>query len=215
MSGLRILIADDHEVVRRGIRSMLEERRAWRVCGEAATCGETIDKTRTLRPDVLLLDVTMPDRDAAAAIPDIVDVCPTVKIVALTLPDSAELAARALAAGASGLALKSDSAADLVLAVQSVGKNSPFLSPAAVKLVQGQLATARPSGPQPSDLTPRELDILRLLAKGRGNEEVATILDVSVKTVYAHRANVMRTLKLRTYSDLIQFAIRHKILEIA
>src|SRR5450755_3951228 len=92
MKRLRILIAEDHEVVRRGIRSLLEDRPEWTICGEAATSAETIEKTKTLRPDLLLLDVTMPDMEAAKAIPQIIHVCPTVKIVALAMQDSAESA---------------------------------------------------------------------------------------------------------------------------
>src|SRR6266446_2836368 len=110
----RILIADDHELVRRGIRTVLEERREWVVCGEAATAGDCIEKAKKFRPDILLLDVTLPDMDAAGAISAIMRVCPAVKIVALTMHDSGEEAARALAAGAIGLVLKSDAANDLV-----------------------------------------------------------------------------------------------------
>ena len=212
--GPRILIADDSEVVRLGIRTLFEGLREWRICGEAATSGETIEKARTLRPDLLLLDITMPDVDAAEAFPAIMEVCPTVKIVALAVHGSGELAARVLTAGASGLALKSDRASDLVLAVQNIWKNKPFLSPGAVRMIRSQLAKTTKPAPLPTDLTPREFESLKLLAKGRSNKEVALALNISVKTVDAHRTHIMRKLKLRTYSDLILFAIRHKIIEI-
>ena len=209
---LRILISDDHELVRRGIRTVLEEQRGWMVCGEAATAADTLEKARKLRPDLLLLDVTLPDRDAAEAIPEVMRVCPTVKIIALAMHDSAEQAARALAAGAIGLVLKSDAANDLVMAVQNIGNNQPFLSPSAVRAMQGQLAKNKTSGAMPADLTPRELEVLKLLASGQSHKQVAGSLKIRVKTVDAHRANIMRKLKLATYSELIQFALRHKLI---
>jgi DNA-binding NarL/FixJ family response regulator len=132
----------------------------------------------------------------------------------LTMHDSGEMAAQVLAAGASGLVLKSDAVRDLVRAVQAIEKNQPFLSPAVTRIILGQLAKTSQPGPSPSDITPRELDVLKLLALGRSNKEVATALDISVKTVDVHRANIMRKLKLRNYSDLIQFAIRHQLVEI-
>jgi DNA-binding NarL/FixJ family response regulator len=214
MNGLRILIAEDHEVVRRGIRCLLEDRPGWKICGEAATSAETIEKTKTLRPDLLLLDVTMPDMEAAKAIPQIIDVCPTVKILALAMQDSAELAADALAAGANGLALKSEAASELLLTVQNIEKGHAFLSAAAVTMIRGQLAKARTSGPMPADLTPREFEIIESLARGRINKELAAALGISVKTVNAHRTNIMRKLKLRSYRDLIHFAIRHRIVDV-
>jgi len=201
--------------MRRGIRSLLEERREWIVCGEAATAGDTVEKARKLHPDVLLLGVTMPDMDAAEVIPEIMDGCPSTKIIALAMHDSGEQAARALAAGAVGLALKSDAISDLLLTVQNIGKNQPFLSPAAIKVLQRQLAKNRTSEAIPTDVTPRELQVLKLLASGESHKEVAGALKIRVKTVDAHRASIMRKLKLVTYSDLIQFAIRHKLIEIA
>jgi DNA-binding NarL/FixJ family response regulator len=213
MKRLSILIADDHEVVRRGVRALLEVRPEWKICGEAATGREAIEKARKLRPDLVLLDLTMPEMDGLEAIPQILSVCPGAKILVLTMHDSGEMAAQALAAGASGLVLKSDAARDLVLAVQAIDKCLPFLSPAVTRIILGQFAKTSQPGLSPSDLTPRERDTLKLLALGRSNKEAATALDISVKTVDVHRANIMRKLKLRTYSDLILFAIRHKIIE--
>ncbi len=211
---LRILIADDHELVRHGIRDVLEERRKWIVCGEAATARDSIEKAKKFRPDVLLLDTTLPDMDVAKAIPAIMQVCPAVKIVGLTLHESGEQAVRALAAGAIGLVLKSDAASDLVLAVQNIGKNRPFLSPGAVRVLQTQLAKNSIPTAMPTDLTARELEVLKLLAAGRSNKEVAGSLQIRVKTVDAHRANIMRKTRLITYSDLVQFAVRHKLIEL-
>jgi DNA-binding NarL/FixJ family response regulator len=214
MSSLSILIADDHEVVRRGVRTLLEGRPGWTICDEAATGRETVEKARKLRPDLVLLDLKMPELDGVDAIPQILTASPGVKILVLTMHDSGEMATRVLAAGASGLVLKSDAGRDLVQAIKAVASGQPFLSPAVTKLILAQLAKTSGGGPSPGDLTPRELEVLGLLALGRSNKEVAAALDISVKTVDAHRASVMRKLNLDTYSDLIQFAIRNRIIEL-
>src|ERR1700688_2372277 len=214
MKPLSILIADDHEVVRQGIRALLGARPAWKICGEAASGREASDKPKKLSPDLVLLDLSMPEMDGLEAIPRILNARPGIKIVVLTMNDSGEIASQVLAAGASALVLKSDAARDLVRAVHSVERNQPFLSPAVTKLIIGQLAKTSTQGASPGDVTARELEVLTLLALGRSNKEVATALDISVKTVDVHRANIMRKLKLRTYSDLIQFAIRRQIINI-
>lgn len=214
MKALSILIADDHEVVRRGIRALLEARSEWKVCGEAVTGLEAVEKAGELRPDLVLLDLSMPDVGGLEAIPKIRDACPAAKIIVFTMHDSGEMASRVLAAGASGLVLKSDADRDLVRAIQSVEAGKPFLSPAVTSLIIGHLTRTSESEPSPADLSPRELEVLKLLALGRSNREVAFALEISVKTVDAHRSNIMRKLKLRTYSELIQFAIRRQIIDI-
>lgn len=210
----RILIADDHEVVRRGIRTLIEELKEWSVCGEAATGGEAVEKAGALHPDMLLLDVTLPDMDSAEVVSRIMATCPAVKIVAMAMPASGVQAAKAVGAGASGVAMKSDAAKDILATLQNIGTSHPFSSPAAVALLQSQLATNRTPETMPGDLTPRESEVLKLLAKGLTNRGVAASLAISVKTVDVHRAHVMRKLQLATYCDLILFAIRHKIIEI-
>jgi DNA-binding NarL/FixJ family response regulator len=136
VNNLSILIAGDHEEVRRDIRTLLEQRREWRVCGEAATGGETIAMARTLCPDMLFLDLALSDMSAVDAIPVIKEVCPTVRIVVLAMRESVELAVRALAAGASGLAMISDTAKELLGAAQNTAKDRRFLSPAATRHVR-------------------------------------------------------------------------------
>ena len=214
MKPLSILVADDHEVVRRGIRALLEGRPEWKICGEAATGREATEKAKKLRPDLVLLDLAMPDVDGLEAIQKILNDRPSTKILVLTMNDSGEMASRVLAAGARGLVLKSDAARDLVRAVQSVERDQPFLSPAVTRIIIGHLAKTNAPRPSPGNVTPRELEVLKLLALGRSNKEVAATLDISVKTVDAHRSNIMRKLHLRTYSDLIQFAIRHQIIDL-
>ena len=214
MRSLSILIADDHEVVRRGVRCLLEVRSEWKICGETTTGRETIDRAKKLRPDLVLLDFSLPELDGLQAIPHILRNSPHTKILVFTMQDSGEMATRALAAGAHGLVLKSDAGRDLVRAIQAICRNQLFLSPAVTKLILGQIVTTSRPGPSPTDVTARELDVFRLLAVGRSNKEAAAALDISVKTVDVHRASIMRKLHLRTYSELIQFAIRHQIIEI-
>jgi len=208
----RILIADEYEVVRCGLRALLKQT-DWLICGEAATGAETVEKARQLQPDLVLFDVTLPDIGAGSTVARIFEVCPATRIVALAPDHAGEQATSALAAGATGLALKSDTASNLLLTVESVGRQSRFLSPGAIRLIQSQLATTRPSGPWPATLTPREREVLKWLAAGMSNKELATTLDVSVKTVHVHRANLMRKLDVRSYRELIQFAIRNKLIE--
>src|ERR1700722_11629212 len=140
MKARSILIADDHEVVRRGIRALLDARPEWKICGEAATGLEAVEKARKLRPDLVLLDLSMPEMNGLEAIPKIREACPGAKILVLTMHDSGEMAIRVLAAGASGLVMKSDAVRDLIRAVQSVERDQPFLSPAVTKLIMGHLA---------------------------------------------------------------------------
>jgi DNA-binding NarL/FixJ family response regulator len=209
-----ILVADDHEVVRRGIRALLEAHPEWRICGEAETGPETIAKVRELRPDLVLLDLTMPQMDGLEVIPEIQRVSPETKILVLTMHDSGEIATRVLAAGASGLVLKSEAGRDLLLAISAISRDQPFLSPAVTRLILGQLAKTSEPAPLLAQLTARELEVLKLLALGGSNKRVAAALEISVKTVEVHRASIMRKLHLQTYSDLIQFAIRQQIIEI-
>jgi DNA-binding NarL/FixJ family response regulator len=162
----------------------------------------------------VLLDLTMPEMDGLEAIPRILDACPSTKILVLTMNDSGEIASQVLAAGASGLVLKSDAARDLLRAVDSVAKGQPFLSPSVTRLIIGQLAKTKAQERSPADISPRELEVLKLLALGQSNKEIATALGLSAKTVDAHRSNIMRKLNFRTYSDLIQFAIRNQIIEL-
>jgi two-component system, NarL family, response regulator NreC len=214
MNPLRVLIADDHEVVRRGIRALLEASPNWQVSDEAATGLEAIQSAQKSCPDLVLLDINMPDMDGLEAIPQLLSVCPGAKILVLTMHESAEMATKALAAGASGLVLKSEAAHDLMMAMRAMEKGKPFLSPAVTKIIMGQLVKTGKPAPSPSDLTARELEILKLLAQGRSHKEIAFALDISAKTVDAHRTNILRKLNLHTLSDLIHFAIRHKIVDI-
>jgi DNA-binding NarL/FixJ family response regulator len=214
MPRTRILVADDHEVVRRGIRTLLEARSAWEVCGEASTGREAVEKARRLKPDVVLLDITMPDRSGLEAIPEILQVDPKAKIIVFTMHDSGHIASRAIAAGASGLVLKSDAARDLILALEAIGRNKPFLSPNVARILVDEFRKSS-EGAESSlgKLTKREIEVLRLVAEGKSNKEVAAVLGISPRTVDAHRGRLMDKLNIHTLSELVHFAIRNNLVE--
>jgi DNA-binding NarL/FixJ family response regulator len=213
MGRLHILVADDHEVVRKGIRTLLESRPEWEICGEACTGRDAIAKTVRLKPDVVLLDITMPGLSGLEAIPEILRACPHTKVLVLTMHDSGRMASRVLAAGASGLVLKSDAARDLILALEALSKNKAFLSPQVTNLLVTEIRQNQ-AEPSPDVLTSRETEVLRGLAEGKSNKEVAARLGISPRTIDAHRAHIMDKLHVRTLSDLVHFAIRHKLVDV-
>jgi DNA-binding NarL/FixJ family response regulator len=213
MGRLHILVADDHEVVRKGIRTLLESRPEWEICGEASTGREAIAKTARLKPDVVLLDITMPGLSGLEAIPEILQACPHTKVLVLTMHDSGRMASRVLAAGASGLVLKSDATRDLILALEALSKNKAFLSPQVTNLLVTEIRQNQ-AEPSADVLTSRETEVLRGLAEGKSNKEVAARLGISPRTIDAHRAHIMDKLHVRTLSDLVHFAIRHKLVDV-
>jgi DNA-binding NarL/FixJ family response regulator len=206
---LSVLIADAREIVRRGIRACLDGPAEWKVCGEAQSGSEAVEKAASLHPDIILLQIELPGITAGEVISKLLEVCPAVKIVGIAVQGSGELAAKAVAAGATGLAMTCDTASDFLLALQNIGKNRPYFSPDAIRLLQNHLSKREASEAMPNDLTPRELEILTLLARGETSREVSRLLDISARTVDAHRANIMRKLRLGNLSQMIQFAIRH------
>ena len=213
----RILIADDHEMVRRGLRDLLESHPDWTICGEAATGTDAVAKAEELKPDVVVLDFAMPELNGLEATRQIRQVSPHTEILMLTMHESEQLAREVLAAGARGFVLKSDAGKVLVNAVEQLSQHKPYfttkvsemllsewLSPAAERSKAGEFG-----GP----LTPRERQIVQLIAEGRSSKEVADRLNISVKTADTHRANLMRKLHLHSVTDLVRYAIRNKMVE--
>ena len=212
--GLRILLVDDHELVRRGLRGLLNSRRRWRVVGEAADGFEAIEKARKLKPDIVVLDVDMPRLNGLEATPRIKQVVPEAKIVILTLHESGEMVRQALEAGAHGFVLKSDLAERLVTALNEISHPKLFLTPKVSDIVTQEFLcreTNEKSVPQQKKPTAREADVIRLLAQGKANKEIAADLGISVRTAEAHRAHIMRKLGLRSLAELIHYALRHGI----
>jgi DNA-binding NarL/FixJ family response regulator len=212
---LRILVADDHELVRRGIRGLLGARRGWTVVGEAMNGREAIEKANRLKPDVAILDISMPDLDGLQATRQIRESTPNTEVVILTMHESDQMVRRVLDAGALGYVLKSDLATQLVKAVKNVSAGKLFLTPRVSDIVlKGFLKTgSQPDQTQHSQArpTPREVEIIRFLAAGKANKEIAAELGITSRTVETHRAKIMLKLGLHSLAELIHYAIRYEI----
>lgn len=215
---LRILVADDHELVRRGIRELLRARRGWAVVGEAVNGREAVEKAVKLKPDVAIVDISMPDLDGLHATHEIREATPHTQVVVLTMHESGQMVRRVLDAGALGYVLKSDLAKHLVKAVRNVSAGKLFLTPKVSDIVlkgflkTGSLAAARENSQE--EPTPRELEIIRLLAEGHANKKIAADLGITIRTVETHRARIMLKLGLHSVAELVHYAMRHKIVEL-
>lgn len=213
MSGARILVADDHEIVRHGLRRLLETQAGWQVCGEAASGREAVAKAKLLKPDVAILDFGMPELNGAEATRQILHESPRTEIMILTMHDADLLIREVLAAGARGFVLKSDASRDLIAAVQALLAHKTFLSPGVSKLVVDGYLRGPEVEASADRLTPREREIVQLVAEGKSSKEVAASLTISVRTVEAHRSHVMEKLELSSVSELVRYAVRNKIVE--
>lgn len=214
---IRILIADDHAIVRRGLRVILEAQSGWEICGEAATGREAVDKVKLLKPNVVVMDISMPELNGMEATRQIRAAVPETEVLVLTIHGSERLQREILAAGARGYLLKSDAEQDLVRAVEQLSRHKPYLTATVSEMVLGGFLKgelhASAGALAESRLTGREREIVQLLGEGKSNKEIAAALRISVKTVETHRSNVMRKLKFRTLSDLIHYAIRNRIVD--
>lgn len=216
MSVLRILIADDHEVARKGIRSLLEGHPGWEVCAEAGDGREAVEYANNLKPDVLLLDIGMPNLNGLDAARRILAVTPEACILVLTVHDSEQVVREVLAAGARGFLLKSDAGRDLVAAVEALQDRRTFFTPkVAQMIVNGHLdSNNQVEQPRQPILTPREREVIQLVAEGKSTKEIAAALNLSVKTAETHRANLMRKLNLHSIADVTVYAVRNGIVQI-
>jgi DNA-binding NarL/FixJ family response regulator len=215
----RIFVADDHEVVRRGLCALLQAQPDWEVCGEAADGREALEKAQKLKPDVIILDIGMPSLNGLEATRQILKLNPQTRILILTLHDSDQVVREVLNAGARGFLLKSDAARDLVAAVEALRRDKTyFTSKVAAMVLEGFLKQGNPAAvaapPSRGRLTPREREIVQLLAEGKSTKEVAVALGLSVKTAETHRSNIMRKLELHSVSDLVLYAVRNNIVHV-
>lgn len=217
MTSLRILVVDDHAVVRRGVRALLEGHPGWEVCGEAGTGREAVEKAGRLKPDIVVLDLSLPELNGLEATREILRESPRTEVLVLTMHHSEELAQQVLQAGARGYILKSDAGESLIAAVGTLVRREPFLTPRLTELVLERYV--RGGGDREGDaaagivLTPREREIVLLVAEGSSSKKIASALGISVKTVETHRTNVMRKLRLRSVSELVRYAIRNGLVE--
>jgi DNA-binding NarL/FixJ family response regulator len=210
---LRILIADDHEVVRRGLRALLETRPDFEVVAEAENGQQAIQKILAHRPDVTIMDVSMPEVNGIEAMRQVARAGISTEFLALTMHSSETLARELLGAGARAYLLKSDAARDLIGAVDSLGQHRSFLSAATSNILVDEFRRSRPHTER-HELSARELETLQLLAKGKSNKEIAGMLFLSVRTVETHRANIMAKLNLHSIGELVHYAIRNNIVDL-
>lgn len=214
MTKVRVLIADDHEVVRLGLRSIALGDPAFEVCGEASDGRTAVNEALRLKPDVVVLDVSMPVLNGLEAARQILKALPRTEVLVLTAHDSEKIVHEALQAGARGYVLKSDASQQLLAALHSVSAHKPWFTSSVSELVlAGYLhGDQRPADNEPrTQLTSREREVLQLLAEGRANKEVAAALKIGLKTVETHRANIMNKLALHSIADLVRYAIRNGI----
>jgi two-component system response regulator NreC len=212
---IRVLLCDDHALLRAGLRSLLAAERGIEVVGEAENGLTAVAQAVALRPDVALVDITMPELDGLAATLRVRRQAPEVKVLVLTMHDDPEYLFRALEAGAHGYVLKRAVEADLIDAIRTVAVDEAFLAPAALRQLVADYLRRRERGelPPPSEpLTPREEEVLRLLAQGHTNAAVAEALVISVKTVETHRAHILDKLGLRKRAELVRYASTHGLL---
>ena len=216
MKKLRILIADDHGLVRRGARALLNSRPGWRVVGEAVNGREAVRKAVELKPDVAVIDIGMPELDGVEAARQIREASPNTKVLVLTMHESGQIVRRALDAGARGYLLKSDLTDCLPEAVEAIAGGKRFLTPKVSEIVlEGFLNTTsqhQRGGRAAVQPTPREMEIIRLLAEGKLNKEIAGLLGITVRTVETHRAKIMLKLGLHSLAELIHYAMRNEII---
>jgi DNA-binding NarL/FixJ family response regulator len=210
---LRILIVDDYEVVRRGIRTLLESEPGWEVCGEASTGPGALEAAHRLKPDLVILDLGLPELHGLEVSRRILQHRPETEILVLTMHASEELIRQVLRAGAHGYVLKSDAGEQLVAAVRSLQRHKPFLTTRVTEVVLDGFLKGTADDAVGEALTPREREVLQLVAEGRSSKGIAARLGVTVKTVESHRASLMRKLHLRTVADLVRYAVRNGLVE--
>lgn len=209
-NSIRILVADDHEIVRHGLRTLIESQTGWSVVAEAANGTQAVEKAAELKPDVVLLDLGMPELNGLEATRRIREMLPQTEILVLSVHDSEQMVREAISWGARGYLVKSDAGRDLIAAVESVSRHKGFLSPSLAKsesyaLNDGEATVA--------NLTARERETTQLLAEGYSNKEIATRLDISVKTAETHRTNIMRKIGAHSLADVVRYAIRNGLVQ--
>jgi DNA-binding NarL/FixJ family response regulator len=211
----RILIADDHDIVRQGICAIIARHHGLEVCGEAADGREAIAKARDLKPDIIVIDIAMPMLNGLAATKQITREFPGIKVLVLSMYDSEQVVHDVLEAGAFGYLLKSDAARDLIAALDALQHDRPFFTNKVSEMVL-ELFLRRPAGFEGKEraLTSREREVIQLVAEGKTTKQIAESLGLSAKTADKHRANLMRKLKVHSVSELVLYAIRNNIVRV-
>jgi|SRR5579863_2442265 DNA-binding NarL/FixJ family response regulator len=216
MHTVTILVADDHAVVRRGLRALLETQPSWHVVAEAGNGREAVEKAATLRPQVVILDIGMPKLNGLDAAAMIYKANPKTRILMLTMHAAEALIEQTLQAGASGYVLKSDAERDLISAVDALLHNKTFFTSTAAAVILEHLRQGSPKKEVRAlgeRLSVREREVVQLLAEGKSNKEIGASLNISKRTVDHHRARIMDKLKLQSVGELVLYAVRNKIVE--
>jgi DNA-binding NarL/FixJ family response regulator len=218
MNSARIAIADDHELVRRGLRMTVAEHEGWAVCGEAATGEEAVAIAKSARPDVMILDFTMPGLNGLEAAKRIREEAPETELLMLTMHETESLVREAIAVGVRGFILKSDAGRLLEEAIESLLQKRPYFTGKVSQLILQRYVNPTESveidDSAVKRLSPREQEVVRLVAEGLSTKETAARLGISPKTAETHRTNIMRKLNLHSVTELVRFAIRHKIVSV-
>ncbi len=216
MKKIKILIADDHVLIREALKAMLETETDIEIVGEAGNGREAVDKAIQLRPDVVMMDISMPLMDGLTATYQIKQAAENIQVLVLTGHDNEEYLFQLLQAGGSGYVLKQANTAELIAAIHAAHRGEVFLYPSVAKTFITNYLQLVQQGDNPSNadlLTPREQEILKLIAEGYTNQEIAKLIHRSIKTVQAHRANLMEKLKLHDRTELVRYAIRKGLIE--
>ena len=217
MKPLRILVADDHQLFRNGVRALLQSHANWEICGEASTGFEAVAQAKELLPDVVILDIGMPDLNGADAARRIRMASNNTEILILSVHYSDQLIREIIDAGANGYVLKTDSDRDLLIAIEALARHKQFFTSKATEVIESETSSsgAAKKSPQPfrDRVTSREREIIQLLCEGKKNKEIASLLSISIKTVETHRSNVMRKLEVHNTSELVRYAVRNQIIE--
>jgi DNA-binding NarL/FixJ family response regulator len=211
---LRVLLADDHATVREGVKLIINAQADMEVIGEAADGRSALAETQALQPDIVVMDVSMPHGNGLKATASIKECCPDVKVVALTRHQDDGYLQQLLRAGAAGYVLKQSRSAELLQAIRAIARGGSYLDPAVAGRVIGEYGRrGQPPPASTAALSSREEEVLRLVARGYSNKEIATRLDISVKTVETHKANAMHKLQMRSRIDIVKFALLQGWLE--
>jgi DNA-binding NarL/FixJ family response regulator len=214
----RVLLADDHTLVRSGLRALLSKHVGIEVCAEAGTGGEAVEQVKKGKPDLVILDLTMPDMDGLVAARAIQEHSPDTSILILTMHFSKEIAREVLRSGARGYLLKSDAETDLLGAIEQIRRGQPVIAGQLAitmmeSFVNGDDLESQDHPIPGAPLTVREVEIVQLLAEGKSNKEVASTLGVSTRTIESHRNHIMHKMNFASFSELVRFALRSKLIE--
>ena len=212
MSSVRILLADDHEIVRQGVRAMIERLTGWEICGEAATGREAVALAEKLEPDLIIMDIGMPELNGLDAARQIKRLLPQVEVLMFTANETEEIVRHVFKAGARAYLLKAEANKHLIPALEMLCKHRTYFSSAVSEMIfSGYLLGG--AGVEDTALTPRERETVQLIAEGKSNKEMAEVFGISIKTVETHRAAIMRKLRLDSVAALVRYAIRNGIIQ--